>query len=59
LVVIPYIENQQDLERSRKNKRNFVIITVILIIGSIMAVHFLYKPIDILWFKVWHRISML
>ncbi len=59
LVVIPYIENQQDLQRSRKNKRNFIIITVVLIIGSILAVHFLYKPLDLLWFKVWYRISLL
>ena len=59
LVVIPYIENQHDIERSRKNKRNFVFIIVILIIGSIVAVHFLYKPLDLLWFKTWHRISML
>jgi len=59
LVVIPYIENQVDLDRSRKNKRNFVIITIVLIIGSIVAIHFLYKPLDLLWFKIWHRISML
>ena len=59
LAVIPYIENQVDLDRSRKNKRNFVMITILLFIGAIVAIHFLYKPLDLLWFKVWHRISML
>lgn len=59
LVIIPYIENQEDVDKRKRSKRNFIIIAILLSIGAILATHFLYKPLDLLWFKVWHRISML
>jgi len=59
LVVIPYIKTKEDLARTQKNKIIFLSVIFILFIVSIALVHFLYKPLDIIWFKVLHRISML
>jgi polysaccharide chain length determinant protein (PEP-CTERM system associated) len=59
LVIIPYIENQDDLNRHRKNKISFSILGVILLIASIIAVHFLYMPLNLLMDKLLYRISTL
>jgi polysaccharide chain length determinant protein (PEP-CTERM system associated) len=57
LVVIPYIYNDEDLARSRKNKRNFIIIGIFILISMIVAIHFLYMPLDLILYKVLHRIE--
>lgn len=59
LVVIPYIKNQADLTRTRKHLINFWVTTAILLISLIIAVHFLYMPLDILGYKVWQRLGLL
>lgn len=59
LVVIPYIKNQEDIDRSRKHTVYFAALAIALLLGMIAAVHFLYKPLDLLMDKVLHRISML
>ncbi|MBK8815778.1 MAG: lipopolysaccharide biosynthesis protein [Methylococcaceae bacterium] len=59
LAVIPYIENQDDLKRSRRNKINFIILILGLIIGATAAIHFFYMPLDILVNKISDNITML
>jgi polysaccharide biosynthesis transport protein len=59
LVVIPYIENQDDLNRSRRNKVNFAILGLLLLIGATIAIHFFYMPLDLVYNRVSDRISML
>ena len=59
LVVIPYILNQEDLDRTRRNKINFALLCLFLFIGATLAVHFLYMPLDILAGKISDRMSML
>ncbi len=59
LVVIPYIENQDDINRTRRNKINLLILVIFLFIGAIVAVHFFYMPIDVLYDKVSDKLSML
>jgi polysaccharide biosynthesis transport protein len=57
LVVIPYIENQDDFNRTRRNKINFGILVLILIIGAAIAVHFFYMPLDVVFDKISDRLS--
>lgn len=59
LVIIPYIENDADLARTQKNKKNFMIVAAALFVGTILALHFFYMSLDLLWLKFWHRIAML
>ena len=59
LVVIPYIENQDDLNRSRKNKINFAILGLLLVIGATVATHFFYMPLDMVVNRISDRLSML
>ncbi len=57
LVVIPYIENQDDLNRTKRNKINFAILAVILLLGATLAIHIFYKPLDVIFDKLSDRIS--
>jgi polysaccharide biosynthesis transport protein len=59
LVVIPYIENQEDLAKSRRNKFNFAILSLLLFVGATIAVHFFYMPLDVVFNRVSDRLSML
>jgi polysaccharide biosynthesis transport protein len=59
LVVIPYIENQEDLNRSRKNKINFALLGLFLVVGAALATHFFYMPLDVVVNKISDRLSML
>jgi uncharacterized protein involved in exopolysaccharide biosynthesis len=57
LVVIPYLVNDEDLIRSRKNKISFAIIGLVIIAIMIVAIHFLYMPLDLIWYKLLHRVG--
>ena len=59
LVVVPYIKSQEDIDRTRRNIINFSIIAGVLLLGMIVAVHMLYMPLDILWYKTWNRLGLI
>jgi polysaccharide chain length determinant protein (PEP-CTERM system associated) len=59
LVVIPYIANQEDLARTRRNKINFALLGIFLLIGAAVAIHFFYMPLDMVFNKLSDRMSML
>jgi polysaccharide biosynthesis transport protein len=52
LAVIPYIENQDDLKRSRRNIINFTILILGLMVGATVAIHIFYMPLDVLINKI-------
>jgi len=58
LVVIPYIKIQTDIDSTKKNIRRLIIISSLLLIGAVVAVHFWYQPLDMIWFKVLNRLNM-
>ncbi len=51
LSVIPYMNNSEDLARVEKTKKIAVITLVSGLVLLILLVHFLWKPLDVLWFK--------
>ena len=58
LSVIPYIETEQDFQRQRKIK---IIVASSIAIGALMfivAVHVLWKPLDVIWFTIMRNIGM-
>ena len=55
LVVIPYLINDDDLAKSRKNKINFIILGLIVLMSMVAAIHFLYMHLDIIFYKVLHK----
>ena len=51
LSVIPYMNNSEDLARAEKTKKIAVITFVSGLVLLILLAHFLWKPLDVLWFK--------
>jgi len=58
LVVIPYIKIQEDIDKTEKHVRRLIIISSLLLIGVVAAIHFWYQPLDMIWYKVLNRINM-
>jgi len=59
LVVIPYLVNNEDLATSKKNKINFSIIGIGIFLCLILAVHFLYMHLDLIFYRVMHKLEIL
>jgi len=58
LVVIPYIKIQEDIDKTKRNIRRLIIISSLLVTGAVVAIHFWYQPLDMIWFKVLNRLNM-
>ena len=58
LATIPYIITRKDELIKKRNIRLFIAIVVILVIGAVSAVHFFYKPLDLLWFIVLRKLNL-
>lgn len=59
LVVIPYIQNQDDLSKIRRTKINLALLAVFLMIGATVAVHFFYMPLDMVFHRLSDRMSVM
>ncbi len=57
LVVIPYLENSTDRRRRRRNLALLWVFAIVTVIATLVAIHFLYKPLDILWYKALQAIQ--
>ena len=51
LAVIPYLPNAADSRAQRKKKRITIIAVIAGIIILLALVHFLFSPLDVLWFR--------
>ncbi len=57
LVVIPYIENEEDLEEAKKLKLKITLAAIAAIIIVIVLFHFFVMPLDVLWYVLNRKIS--
>jgi succinoglycan biosynthesis transport protein ExoP len=51
LAVIPYLPNEADTRAERKKKRITIIAVLAGIIILLLLVHFLFSPLDVLWYR--------
>ena len=51
LAVIPYLPNEEDTRGQRKKKRVMIISVIAGIIIIFLLVHFLFSPLDVLWYR--------
>ncbi len=51
LSVIPYKENQEDVAKKHKTKKLIITAAAISLVVVVVLVHFLWTPLDVLWFK--------
>jgi polysaccharide chain length determinant protein (PEP-CTERM system associated) len=57
LVMIPYISNEDDELKAKKEKMFFTSITIVFIVVFLAAVHVLYMPLDVLYEKLSIKIN--
>lgn len=59
LAVLPYIETDAD-RRSKRWRRLLIILGIVaLVVIALASVHFLYQPLDVLYFRVMKKFAML
>ena len=57
LAVIPYLPNEADTRGQRNKKRLLVISVIAGIIILLLLVHFLFSPLDVLWYRVLRKVD--
>ena len=58
LVTIPYIVTRSDEVKRKRIIKVIIVILVLLAVCAVGAVHFFYKPLDLLWFSVLRRLNL-
>ncbi|NOQ76241.1 MAG: lipopolysaccharide biosynthesis protein [Methylococcaceae bacterium] len=58
LVVIPYIENAEDIAEKKKRKVKILSFSIAAIIISIIGFHFLIMPLDVLWYVLFRKAGL-
>ena len=59
LVVIPMIKTLDDLQRKRKIKKRIAVLLVLAAIAMIAVFHFYVMDLEVLWFKIMRKLSLL
>ena len=58
LSVIPYELNLQDKIKTKRVKKRFILLFIVIILAVILFLHFFVSPLDILWFKILRKIDI-
>lgn len=60
LVTIPYIDTPSEREASRPQKKMYqlAVVGLVAIVILLTAVHFYYKPLDVLWFVILRKLGI-
>jgi succinoglycan biosynthesis transport protein ExoP len=57
LVVIPYITTAREVRRRRRAIVGLLLVLVVLVIAALVALHFFYEPLDIIFLKIVQRLQ--
>ena len=58
LVVIPYIENDEDIAKARKQKFRIMYIAAASVILGTIGFHFFIMPLDVLWYVLFRKMGL-
>lgn len=58
LVVVPYLETEQESSRDHSNKIKLIALIVVGAIIAIIAFHFLIKPLDVTWYILMRKLGL-
>jgi len=59
LVVIPVITTTRELARRKTLRNRWIIIAILLAIASVIAVHFYVINLEVLWYRLMRKVSLL
>lgn len=58
LVVLPYIYTSEDLLNAQRLKQKVLISSFAVLIGLVLILHFVVKPLDVLWYVAMRKFGM-
>jgi succinoglycan biosynthesis transport protein ExoP len=58
LSVVPYILTQADMQKKEIPWRKIAVVALVIVVGGAVAVHFLWMPLEVIWFSVLRRIGI-
>jgi uncharacterized protein involved in exopolysaccharide biosynthesis len=58
LVVIPYINNTEDIENAKKLKQKGIVASIVTFIVVITGFHFFVMPLDVLWYVLFRKLGL-
>lgn len=58
LSVVPYIMTQADMKKEEIPWRKIAIVALVIVVGGAVAVHFLWMPLEVIWYSVLRRIGV-
>lgn len=59
LAVIPYLENEAEIAKRKKTTRLALLAILIIVVAALAAIHFLYSPLDVMWFRVNRKVDLM
>ncbi|WP_289281962.1 MULTISPECIES: Wzz/FepE/Etk N-terminal domain-containing protein [unclassified Methylophaga] len=59
LVVIPVITTSRELARKKTIRNRWIVLAIVAAIASVIAVHFYVVNLEVLWFKLMRKVSLL
>ncbi|HEB98366.1 MAG TPA: lipopolysaccharide biosynthesis protein [Thiotrichales bacterium] len=59
LAVIPYLESEEERRRRKAHKWKLAAGSVGVLVLAALLVHFLFTPLDVLWFRALRKVSIL
>ena len=57
LVVIPYFTSSAEIAREKRRQRLLIVGLIVGFIAVLALIHFLYSPLDVLWFRVMRKVD--
>jgi len=58
LVVLPYIYTSEDLLNAQRLKQKVLLSSLAVLIGLVLILHFVVKPLDVLWYVAMRKFGM-
>ncbi|OUS12818.1 hypothetical protein A9Q89_04800 [Gammaproteobacteria bacterium 53_120_T64] len=58
LVVVPYLDNSEDDQRRKRQRLGLLSGALVVGLASLFFIHFMIKPLDILWFLLINRMGL-
>ena len=58
LVVLPYINTSEDIMNAQRMKQKVLISSVAVLIAIVLFLHFVVKPLDVLWYVAMRKLGM-
>jgi len=58
LVAIPYYKTESERSRDARYRARAIVAFLVLLVTLLLMVHFLWKPLDVIWFVLLHRLGI-